>query len=1121
MSVISKRLSGTGFSSSNWTFNYGYNSSVKYTDAYSPDGSRTRTTFHNRDNDNLEGLEQKVEVYSASNQLLKRTSNSYIIEGELGITYQTNENPAKTVAPRLSSRSVHLLGSDIYTTSTTYNNVQTSGSYSYGKPTTVEEYNNFNSLNRVTDTTYEHKNAIWRLALPKTIEVNGVEHVNNTYDSLGRLSQVNKFGSMYAQFGYHTNNAYKGAIYWIDNANNKRTYALNWKRGTPQQIKRADSESTFRVVDNNGWITRDTDFEGNCINYRYNNIGELTLIDPCDSAWINTSISYTLTNGNEGIAGVGAGMRKQIITRGNYEQVVYYDDMQRPVAERTRDKSASNTTVYKRISYDYYNRPVFSSFPSASASYNHGTRTAYDGLGRTASIDDTTTSGSISLTYLSNNRVRRNDNKGNVETTQFAAFGSPTQELPHIVLSPENVKTTMTINSQGLIARISQGSHSGAGNVSESRVYDSSNRLCKIVRPDVGNTGFRYDNAGNMIWKAQGSSISSSTASCDYYANSADVVRYTYSDINLLKVINFNDVTPDRSFSYDKNGRIKTSNAAGSAYWDYSYNSLGALTNETMSIDGKTFSINYTFNSLGHLNTTRYPSGNLVQHYPNALGQATSISGIASQARYHANGALKAFNFNNSFSFASTQTANGLPLSYRHLRGSIKAIDHRMTYDANNNLTFLDDLKNSAYDLRMTYDGLDRLDSITDSYYGSGGLLYDTKGNIKQYALGGRTINYHYNSVNRLTSVSGGHSASYSYDGRGNVTNNSDRSFTYNADNQMVASGSFAYKYDANGKRVKEIVNNKISYSVYSKNGKIMARYQDGKDIDYYYLAGTLVGKNKGGNVTFIHSDFLGSSKVHSKSNNILIDAQDYRPFGESDNTESGLGYTGHKYDDELGLNYMQARYYDPVIGRFYSNDPVGYTPKNPVMSFNRYLYVNNNPYKYTDPNGEFLNFAIGAIVGAAVEIGTQVLTEGKVNNWTKVGAMTVAGGVSSGLSIATKGLTVGQKVLATAGNQTIETSSAATASLISDGLTGDQAGSFERAGDTALDTTAGAGKMTVRGGKTKLGALSNAIGLKAPSSNTGSKTLDAALNRGGEALQKAAEGTAASVINTELREDK
>jgi uncharacterized protein RhaS with RHS repeats len=61
----------------------------------------------------------------------------------------------------------------------------------------------------------------------------------------------------------------------------------------------------------------------------------------------------------------------------------------------------------------------------------------------------------------------------------------------------------------------------------------------------------------------------------------------------------------------------------------------------------------------------------------------------------------------------------------------------------------------------------------------------------------------------------------------------------------------------------------------------------------------------------------------------------------------------------------MQARYYDPVIGRFYSNDPIGYSSENPVMSFNRYMYVNNNPYKYTDPDGKWLLHAIGFAVGA------------------------------------------------------------------------------------------------------------------------------------------------------------
>jgi len=77
----------------------------------------------------------------------------------------------------------------------------------------------------------------------------------------------------------------------------------------------------------------------------------------------------------------------------------------------------------------------------------------------------------------------------------------------------------------------------------------------------------------------------------------------------------------------------------------------------------------------------------------------------------------------------------------------------------------------------------------------------------------------------------------------------------------------------------------------------------------------------------------------------------------------------------------MDARYYDPVIGRFYSNDPVGYTARNPMMSFNRYLYVNNNPYKYTDPNGEFLfiGAAIGAVLDVAVQAGVGMSKGGKL----------------------------------------------------------------------------------------------------------------------------------------------
>ena len=67
---------------------------------------------------------------------------------------------------------------------------------------------------------------------------------------------------------------------------------------------------------------------------------------------------------------------------------------------------------------------------------------------------------------------------------------------------------------------------------------------------------------------------------------------------------------------------------------------------------------------------------------------------------------------------------------------------------------------------------------------------------------------------------------------------------------------------------------------------------------------------------------------------------------------------------------YMQQRYYEPLAGRFLSVDPV-VTDAKDGTSFNRYVYGNNNPYKFKDPDGQFAQVAvIGAgvlLVGAAI----------------------------------------------------------------------------------------------------------------------------------------------------------
>jgi RHS repeat-associated protein len=190
---------------------------------------------------------------------------------------------------------------------------------------------------------------------------------------------------------------------------------------------------------------------------------------------------------------------------------------------------------------------------------------------------------------------------------------------------------------------------------------------------------------------------------------------------------------------------------------------------------------------------------------------------------------------------------------------------------------------------------------------------------------------------------------------------------TYNLANQMTHANGNSYTYDGFNRRVKT---NSNEFSAYSQEGQLLFRQEGSIATQYMYLGSRLVAKKKSQTVSYLHTDILGSVIAETNGSKTVQSRSHYKAFGDTVAApQDDVGYTGHKFDADLGLSYMQARYYDPVIGRFYSNDPVGYTNKNPVMSFNRYLYVNNNPYKYTDPDGEFLwGIGIGAVIGAGIE---------------------------------------------------------------------------------------------------------------------------------------------------------
>ncbi len=150
--------------------------------------------------------------------------------------------------------------------------------------------------------------------------------------------------------------------------------------------------------------------------------------------------------------------------------------------------------------------------------------------------------------------------------------------------------------------------------------------------------------------------------------------------------------------------------------------------------------------------------------------------------------------------------------------------------------------------------------------------------------------------------------------------------------------------------------------AIRARNHRVSVYAQDlrqAKQYNYFYLGGSLVAIREqptGGTAVALyqHTDALGSPVAVTDAARTIVEKSQYEPYGGLLNRplEDGPGYTGHVSDAATGLSYMQQRYYDPKIGggRFLSVDPV--TATSVGGNFNRYWYANNNPYKYTDPDG-------------------------------------------------------------------------------------------------------------------------------------------------------------------------
>jgi RHS repeat-associated protein len=325
-----------------------------------------------------------------------------------------------------------------------------------------------------------------------------------------------------------------------------------------------------------------------------------------------------------------------------------------------------------------------------------------------------------------------------------------------------------------------------------------------------------------------------------------------------------------------------------------------------------------------------------------------------------------------------------------------KAVSY--TYDNANRMT-KETLPNTTA-TTFNYDGMNRLKQLKD-VKGTTTLFdrnytYNTANQISQIAETAQTRNFGYDNLDRLTSVTGSTSENYTFDGVGNrtsshlsasynyqpfnrLTNTATTSYVYNSNGNMTQktvganttqfywdyenrlkqvilpnSQNVVYKYDALGRRSERNVNNSTSWTKFTYDGGdvILDQNSDGTSITYLNGLGidNKIRQTVNGQAQYFLSDHLGSTTALTDATGVVIASTNYDSFGNATNASfpTRYQYTGREFDSLTGLHYYRNRWYDANLGRFISEDPIGFRGGD----VNLYGYVRNSPTNSFDPFG-------------------------------------------------------------------------------------------------------------------------------------------------------------------------